>query len=96
MQVEIAEPADIALQTLGQDDRQRVDAWFGHLRNWEGDQFVRDHSHRLPSSQNTYVLQTGSDIRLFFTKENGKITVFDVAKRSALLLFGQNSGRESE
>ena len=94
MHVEIAEPADMAIRTLGQDDRQRVQAWFGHLRNWDQDPFVRDHSHPLPSSRNTYVLQTSSDLRIFFTKEDDIITVFDIAKRPAILLFGPRSGEE--
>ena len=85
MNVEIAAPADIALRTLSEDDRQRALAWQDHLRNWEGDQFVRTHSHKLSSSENTYVLQTSTDLRIFFTKEDDKITVFDIAKLSALL-----------
>jgi hypothetical protein len=94
MIVEIADPADIALRTLNQDDRQSVLAWVDHLRNWEGDDYVRSHSHRLPSSENTYVLQTSTDLRIFFTKEADKITVFDITKRPALLVFEHVPGGE--
>jgi mRNA-degrading endonuclease RelE of RelBE toxin-antitoxin system len=96
MRIEIAQPADIALRSLSQDDRQRVQAWLDHLRNWEGDRFIQTRSHRLPSFENTYVLQTSTDIRIFFTKENDTITVFDVAKRPAILTSGHISGGEGK
>jgi hypothetical protein len=88
MKIEITAPVEIALRTLGQDDRWQLLAWFDHLKNWEGDEFVRTHSHKLSSPKNTYVLQTSTDIRIFFTIEGDTITVLDVAKRPAILTSG--------
>ena len=94
MKVEITAPADIAMLTLSQDDRQEVLTWLGHLKNWEKDEHVRGRSPRLPSAKNTYVLQGNRDIRLFFSVEGDTITVYDIAKRSAILTFGHATAGE--
>jgi hypothetical protein len=39
---------DLALRTLWPEDLNQVHAWFEHLANWDGDQFVRDNSPELP------------------------------------------------
>jgi mRNA-degrading endonuclease RelE of RelBE toxin-antitoxin system len=85
-------PVEIALRTLGNEDRKRVIAWIDHLKNWEGDPFVRTHSYQLKPSDNTYVLHTSTDIRIFFTLEANTITVLDVAKRPGILTSGSIAG----
>jgi mRNA-degrading endonuclease RelE of RelBE toxin-antitoxin system len=92
MKVITTAPVDIALRTLGIEDQRRVLAWIGHLKNWEGDQFVQEHSYKLKPSENTYVLHTSTDIRIFFTLEDNTITVLDVAKRPGILTSGSIAG----
>ena len=92
MKVVTTQAVEIALRTLGHDDRQRVLTWLQYLENWESDPFVRDHSHPLQSDANTYVLQTSTDVRIFFTIDRNTITVLDVAKRDAIMTSGQTSG----
>jgi len=87
MQVTKSESVRIALRTLGEQDRRRVEAWLDHLGNWENDEFVRAQSHRLPSDGNTYVLGTGSDLRVFFTVTKDGIVILDVARKAALQGF---------
>jgi hypothetical protein len=45
--VSLTPPVEIALRTLGEEDRRRVSAWFDHLKNWRTDAFVREHSQKL-------------------------------------------------
>jgi hypothetical protein len=92
MNVVTTPPVDIALRTLGFDDRQRVQAWIGNLKNWEGDRFIQEHSYKLKPTENTYVLHTTTDIRIFFTLEGDTITVLDVAKRPGILTSGGIAG----
>ena len=35
LDLQISEHTRIAYSSMGPDDRRRVDAWFGHLRNLE-------------------------------------------------------------
>jgi mRNA-degrading endonuclease RelE of RelBE toxin-antitoxin system len=79
---------DIALRTMDDDDRQRVHAWFDHLRNWDGDEFVRKQSHSLEGVPGVYVLKTSGDIRIFFRIDGETITILDVAKKSAIIASG--------
>ena len=60
MQVELTHAAEIALRTLGDDDRRRVRAWCDHLRNWERDETIRARARRLnvPGHTGVYVLTT--------------------------------------
>src|SRR3954454_931698 len=84
MQKDVTTPSvDIALRTMDADDRRKVDAWFDHLRNWDGDEYVRSHSHVLEGVAGVYVLKTSGDIRIFFRIDDDTITILDVAKRSA-------------
>jgi hypothetical protein len=96
MKLVLTNAAEIGLRTLGQDDRQRVFAWFSSLRNWKNDKFVREHSHKLGSLENTYVFQTATDIRVFFKIEIETITVVDIATKSTILMSGRIPGANSE
>jgi hypothetical protein len=41
MNVTLSRSAEIALQTMGDDDRRKVDIWFDYLKQWEQDLFVK-------------------------------------------------------
>lgn len=79
--------AEIALRTLGDEDRRRVHVWLGYLKNWEEDKDVRSRSRKLdvPDLEDVYVLTTSSDLRLFFILRPSQIEVIDIARRDALL-----------
>jgi mRNA-degrading endonuclease RelE of RelBE toxin-antitoxin system len=87
MKVQQTQPVEIALRTLGEDDRQKVLAWFDHLRNWETDPYVREHSRKLNSAENVYVLKAGTDIRIFYRLEQDTIVVLDIANKSTIDKF---------
>jgi mRNA-degrading endonuclease RelE of RelBE toxin-antitoxin system len=80
---------EIALRTLDDDNRQRVQAVFGHLANGEGDDFVRNHSQSLDSVPGVYVLKTGNDLRVFFTMHGNTVTVIDIGKKQSILASAQ-------
>jgi mRNA-degrading endonuclease RelE of RelBE toxin-antitoxin system len=84
-------PVEIALRTLGDEDRQRVSAWFDHLGNWEKDAYVREHSQKLNSAENVYVLKTSGDIRIFFRLEQDRIVILDIATKATILSSGHVS-----
>ena len=88
MNVIHSQPVEIALRTLGEDDRQSVTAWFDHLANWENDEFVRRSSHELNSGEKVYVLKANSDLRIFFRLDSEKIEVLDIATKATILNFG--------
>jgi hypothetical protein len=92
MDVILTQPVEFALRTLGDEDRQTVLAWLDHLKDWENDPGVRRHSHKLASADNVYVLQTSTDIRIFFAPEKDRIMVLDVAKKAAILSSGHMAG----
>lgn len=81
-------PVEIALRTLGDEDRRKVLAWFDHLANWKDDPFVRQHSHKLPSGDDVYVLKTNGEFRIFFRLEKERIVILDIATKATILSFG--------
>jgi hypothetical protein len=92
MKVNVAEPAQIALRNLSEDERRRVWAWIDYLERWETDTFVKEHSKKLDANGNVYMLLTSTDIRIFFALENEAITVLDVAKRDTIIRSGGVAG----
>jgi hypothetical protein len=86
-------PVDFALRTLDTEDVRKVRAWFDHLRNWDGDAFVRARSHALEEVPGVYVLKTSTDIRIFFRLDGNTITILDIARRPAII--GSGSGPEA-
>jgi hypothetical protein len=81
-------PVEMALRTLGDEDRQTLLTWIDHLGRWENDQIVRQRSQRLPSTENVYVLKTNGDFRIFFRLEKDRIVILDIATKATLLSFG--------
>jgi hypothetical protein len=95
MNVAVAEPAQIALRNLSEDDRRRVGAWIENLARWDTDPFVREHSKKLEGGDNVYMLFTSTDVRLFFSLEGDTITVLDAARKATIISSGQISGATS-
>jgi len=87
--VVITQSVQVALRTLDNDTRRRVNAWFEHLANWEGDEFVRSHSHSLDSIPGVYVLKTSTDLRIFFTMQGNTVNIIDIAKKQSIITSGQ-------
>ena len=94
MQIILSERVKTALKTLSRDDRERVQSWFGYLRNWEEDAFVRSQSITLSvQGQSVYMFRTSTDVRIFYTVDlqSKTVTVIDIATKDTILLSGSVS-----
>jgi mRNA-degrading endonuclease RelE of RelBE toxin-antitoxin system len=94
MQIILSERVQTALKTLSRDDRERVQSWFGYLRNWEEDAFVRSQSITLSvQGQSVYMFRTSTDVRIFYTVDlqSKTVTVIDIATKDTILLSGSVS-----
>jgi hypothetical protein len=92
MNLVVSPSAEIALRTLGDEDRRKIFAWFGYLRNWENDPFVQSKSRKLDvAGEDVYLLKTSTDIRIFFTIRVDGIEVIDIARRDSLAAVGHTS-----
>jgi hypothetical protein len=80
---------DVALRTLDNENRRRVRDWFHRLANWDGDEFVRKHSHSLDSLPGVYVVRASTDLRIFFKIQGNTLTVVDIATKQSIELSGQ-------
>ena len=83
---------DIALRTLYENDRRKVNAWFDHLCNWDHDEYVRRRSHSLAELPGVYLLKTNSDFRIFFRIDDDTITILDITTKQTLLAFSHSAG----
>ncbi len=91
MQVILSERVKTTLSTLSRDDRERVQAWFGYLRNWEEDPFAKSQSVTLNvQGQSVNLFRTSTDVHIFYTvdPQNKTITVVDIASRETILSSG--------
>jgi mRNA-degrading endonuclease RelE of RelBE toxin-antitoxin system len=94
MQVILSERVKTFLKTLSRDDRERVQTWFGYLRHWEEDAFVKSQSVMLSvQGQPVYMFRTSTDVRIFYTVDlQGKtVTVIDIATKDTILSSGSVS-----
>jgi mRNA-degrading endonuclease RelE of RelBE toxin-antitoxin system len=94
MQVVLSERVKTALNTLGRDDRDRVHTWFGYLRNWEEDPFVRSQSVTLNvQGQSVFMFRTSTEVRIFYTVDTQSKTVhvIDIATKDTILSSGSVS-----
>jgi hypothetical protein len=89
MNVVLTQPVEIALRTLSGEDRRQASAWIGRLGNWDKDPFVREHSHKLALPEDVYVLRTNTDMRIFFTLQQDRIVVLDIAKKATIVSSGR-------
>jgi len=85
-------PVETALRTMGEDDRRKIQVWFDYLRNWEKDGYIRQHSKKLDSYDDVYVLKTSDQFNIFFRLEPERIVLLDIASEATLRLFSQTSG----
>lgn len=91
MQVTLSERAQTFLTTLSSDDRERVQTWFGYLRNWEQDEFVRSRSIKLNVHGETmYMFRTSTEVRIFYEVDvqNKTISIIDIATKGTILSSG--------
>ena len=91
MQVVLSERVETALNTLSRDERARVRTWFGYLRNWEEDEFVKSRSVLLNvQGQTMYMFRTSTEVRIFYTVDlqSKTISVVDVATMDTILSSG--------
>jgi mRNA-degrading endonuclease RelE of RelBE toxin-antitoxin system len=91
MKVVLTPAVEVAIRTLDDDNRRRVQSWFGHLAKWETDDYVRSHSHRLDSIADAYVLKTSTDLRIFFKVHGGTVTILDIATKQSILTSAYGS-----
>jgi hypothetical protein len=90
MNVILTQPVEIALRTLGLEDRRNVSAWLDRLKNWGSDPVVRQHAHKLPSREDVRVLRTDTDFRIFFELRHDQVTVLDIATKATISAFGNS------
>jgi mRNA-degrading endonuclease RelE of RelBE toxin-antitoxin system len=88
MNVIRTQSVDIALATLGEENRQQVLAWLEHLKNWDSDELVRSRVHKLNPNEDVYVLKAGPEFRIIFRLEDRDIIVLDIATRATTRMFG--------
>jgi hypothetical protein len=88
-EVIITQPVEVALRTLDDEICRRVNTWFGHLANWDEEEFVRRRAHRLDSIPGVYVLKTNTDLRIFFTLRRNRVTIIDIAMKQSIIRSGQ-------
>src|SRR5271166_2345646 len=94
MQVLMSERVKTFLNTSSRDDRERAQAWFAYLRDWEKDPFVRSQSVTLNvQGQSVYMFRTSTEFRLFYTVDlqSKTIHVIDIATRDTILSSGNVS-----
>jgi len=93
MELALNHAAEIALRTLGDEDRRKMQVWFDYLRNWDTDEFVRSRSRKLnvPGPEDIYVLQTSTDLRIFFVLHADRIEIIDIARHATLTTVRQAS-----
>jgi hypothetical protein len=92
MKVLQTQPVEIALRTLGPEDRQEVHVWLNHLRSWENDAFLRSRAKKVNASDNVYVLKTGGEFRIFFRLEQERIVILDLATKATIVGSGDVAG----
>ena len=89
----------IALRTLDEAARRKMHSWLDHLKNLDGDSFVRKHSDRLDGVPGVNVLRTSDDTWIFYKVERKTVTVLDIAKKEAIVTSGYDpngvNGQES-
>lgn len=93
MTVSLNHTADIAMRTLGEEDRRKVFAWIDNLKRWEEDSFVRSKAKKLDvkTSENVFVLNTSTDLSILFVLHVDHIELIDIARPASLETVRQAS-----
>lgn len=84
MNVTLDEGAELKMRFLREDDRRTVGAWIDYLREWESNPIAKRYSRKLAALDDTYVLSTNTDLRIFYTLKKDAIVVLDFARQSLL------------
>jgi hypothetical protein len=87
LDLQVSDHAKIAYNSLGPDDRRRVDSWFDHLRNWGNDEFIRSKARRLNSEEGIYVLPTSTDILIAFSIASDIVKIISIFRKDATSKF---------
>lgn len=82
-------PVEVALRTLDAANQRRVHSWFDQLANWDNDAHVRNRSQSLDAVPGAYVLNTTTDLRIFFRIDGNTVTILDIAKEQSILTSGR-------
>ena len=85
---------EIVLRNSRETERQKVLWWIDALEKWGTDPYIMENSKKLNDYDNTYMLITTSDLRLFFSVEKDEITVMDVARKATILASRPKSGTD--
>ncbi len=94
--VDISEHAAMQYSTLRADDRRQLDAWFGHLKNWNNDEVIRAKSKRLESNGETYFLRTGDGFVIAFSVVKETVNVLSIFSEQTVDLFSTSAARRGE
>jgi hypothetical protein len=96
MNVTITQPVQISLHSMNDEDHRRVTAWFDFLKkNWGTDEFLRKNSRKLPTEGNVYLLDTLSDLLIFFSVEGEEISILEVGRPKTLEMFREAMARQN-
>jgi hypothetical protein len=83
LKLRLNDDAELALSTLGADDRRRVENLIQQLRHGREDEFVRFHSMAMATMPHHFVLKT-RDWLVFFELKEGEVVVLSVMRSDAL------------
>lgn len=87
------ENADMAISSLGEEDRRRVTAWFDHLRNWRTDPIIRGRAVPVPSEEGgVFLFPTSTDLWMAVQVGGTEITVLAVFRAGSV---PATAGRQS-
>jgi mRNA-degrading endonuclease RelE of RelBE toxin-antitoxin system len=98
MQITLSERVKIFLKTSSRDERERLDAWFEYLRNWDEDPYAKSQSVLLNvQGQSMYLFRTSTGLYIFYTVDiqNKIVHVTDIAARETILAVGGGLTGES-
>ncbi len=87
MKLQLAGQAEIAYDTLSEQDRRLIDERFERLRHWRDDDYVRSHSILLEADEGVYALRPGTDYIVVFKVADDQVTVLSIFTEEALRRF---------
>jgi hypothetical protein len=85
-QLVLSHPVEIALGTLPDAKRRRLQSFFEALRNWDNDKAIRDRSEPIPL-RGIYLIPSPNGMYVFFKPGADKITILDIANKETIEQF---------
>lgn len=95
LKLQVSDQAQIAVSSLGAEDRRLVHAWFDHLRHWHIDEFIRAHSIPLSSDDNSFAFETSTDLVIAFSILEDAVVILAIFRKDALRAFREKLERAS-